>query len=214
MPLRDELGRQVARLKPDQTVIHEDCVIVDAKFGRYVEIQRGCCINNSHIGDYSYCARYADISNTDVGKFSNISSFTRIGPTDHPMNLASLHHFLYRSDDYFDGATPDEKFFEHRKSRRPEIGHDTWIGHGAVVRPEVVVGTGAIVATMAVVTRDVAPYTIVAGVPAKPIRNRFSAAIANRLMELAWWDWDHETLHDRLADFRSLPIESFLEKYE
>jgi hypothetical protein len=60
----------------------------------------------------------------------------------------------------------------------------------------------------------VAPYTVVAGIPAKPIRERFAPNIAERLMALAWWDWSHETLRDRLDDFRGLPVEAFLEKYE
>jgi hypothetical protein len=70
-----------------------------------------------------------------------------------------------------------------------------------------------VVASSAVVTKDVDPYSIVAGIPAKPIRERFPRAIADRVMELAWWDWDHETLRARLDDFRRLPIEAFLEKY-
>jgi len=71
-----------------------------------------------------------------------------------------------------------------------------------------VVGAGA------VVTKDVDPYAIVAGNPARVIRQRFPAAVARRLQRLAWWDWDHERLRAALPDFRQLSIESFLEKYE
>jgi carbonic anhydrase/acetyltransferase-like protein (isoleucine patch superfamily) len=77
----------------------------------------------------------------------------------------------------------------------------------------VTIGHGAVIAAGAVVTKDVAPYTIVAGLPATPIRKRFETPIAERLMEMAWWDWPHELLRERLPDFRSLPIEAFLEKY-
>ena len=83
-----------------------------------------------------------------------------------------------------------------------------------MIRPEVTVGDGAVVASGAVVTKDVAPYQIVAGVPARPLRERFSTGIAERLIALAWWDWDHATLRARLDDFRALPIATFLEKYE
>lgn len=197
----------------EEPLIHPDCELTECRFGRFVEIGRGARLGHVEMGDYSYCDRYADIANATVGKFANIASFSRIGPTDHPMQQASLHHFLYRSDDYWDDAGRDAAFFAHRLSRRAQIGHDTWIGHNAVVRPEVTIGHGAVVAAGAVVTKDVAPYMIVAGVPAVPLRERFAAPVAERLMALAWWDWDHATLRDRLEDFRSLPIEAFLEKY-
>ncbi|WP_372611786.1 chloramphenicol acetyltransferase [Aquicoccus sp.] len=204
----------MARLSPDTPFVHPDCEITDSRFGRYVEIGRGSRVAHSVIGDYSYCDRQADIANAEIGKFANIASFARIGPTDHPMDRASLHHFHYRSADYWDDAENDADFFARRRARIARIGHDTWIGHGAVIRPEVTIGHGAVVATLAVVTRDVAPYEIVAGIPARPIRQRIAPDIAERLIALAWWDWDHQTLRARLAEFRALPIEAFLEKYE
>jgi hypothetical protein len=66
----------------------------------------------------------------------------------------------------------------------------------------------------AVVTKDVADYTIVGGVPAKPIRRRFDEDTAAALMALAWWDWSHERLREALPDFRSLPVAAFVAKYE
>ncbi len=201
------------KLSADAPLIHSDCEIVDATFGRFTEVGRGSRIAHSRLDDYSYCDRYTDIANACIGKFSNIASFVRIGPTDHPMQRASLHHFLYRSDDYWDDADRDESFFEHRRSRRTHVGHDTWIGHGAIIRPEVTVGNGAIIAAGAVVTRDVPPYLIVAGVPATPLRERFPKPIAARLLALSWWDWDHERLRAALSDFRALSVESFLERY-
>jgi len=203
----------MARLSAETPVIHPDCQITDTRFGRFVEIGRGSRLSHAEIGDYSYCDRYADIANTTVGKFANIASFTRIGPSDHPMGNASLHHFLYRSADYWDDADHDAAFFARRGARRCVIGHDSWIGHGAIVRPEVTVGIGAVVAAGAVVTRDVAPYTIVAGVPAAPLRDRLPKAVAERLVALGWWDWDHARLRAALEDFRALPAEAFLEKH-
>jgi phosphonate metabolism protein (transferase hexapeptide repeat family) len=204
----------MARLNPDVPFLHPECELTDATFGRFVEIGRGSRVAHSHMDDYSYCERFADIANASVGKFSNIAAFVRIGATDHPMDKASQHHFHYRSGDYFDEASHDEDWFAYRRTRRAVIGHDTWLGNGAQVRPEVTIGHGAVVAGGAIVTKDVAPYMIVAGIPAVPLRARFEAGVADRMIALAWWDWPHETLHNALGDFRNLPAKAFLEKYE
>ena len=204
----------MARLTAKDPFIHPECEITDSSFGAYVEIGKGSRVNNSRFGDYSYCDRYADIANAQIGKFANIAAFARIGATDHPLHTAACHHFLYRSDDYWDNAGQDEDFFAHRRSRTAHIGHDTWIGAGAMIKPEVTLGDGAVVAAGAVVTKDVEPYTIVAGTPAKVLRVRQPPEIAERLIALAWWDWSHEDIRQALPDFRSLAAEAFLEKYE
>ena len=204
----------MARLTAKTPYVHPECEITeDSTFGAYVEIGRGSRIAHSHIGDYSYCDRQADIANAEVGKFANIASCVRIGATDHPMDKASLHHFHYRSADYFDDVEHDADWFAHRQTRRAMTGHDTWIGHGAQIRPEVTLGHGAVVAGGAIVTKDVAPYMIVAGIPAAPLRARFTPDVADRMMALAWWDWPHDRLRNALDDFRSLKAEAFLEKY-
>ncbi|MEM8790717.1 MAG: DapH/DapD/GlmU-related protein [Pseudomonadota bacterium] len=205
--------RPASKSLTEEPFVHPDCEITDSTFGRYTEIGRASRIAHSVFGDYSYCDRLANIANTRIGKFSNIASCVRIGPTDHPMDRASLHHFLYRSQDYWPDAEPDMDFFAQRASRIASIGHDTWIGHNAIIRPEITVGDGAVVAMGAIVTKDVAPYTIVAGVPAKPMRARFPSDIAERMMALAWWDWSHADLRAALGDFRALSAEAFLEKY-
>ena len=197
----------------EEPLIHPGCEVKNSTLGRYTEIGQGSLVLNSTFGDYSYCARYADIANAEIGKFANIASFARLGPTDHPMDRASLHHFLYRTADYWEDAEDDAAFFAHRASRRLTIGHDTWIGHNAIIRPEVTMGHGAVVAAGAIVTKDVPPYWIVAGVPAQPLRRRYDVKTAERMMALAWWDWDHGRIRAALEDFRGLKAEAFLEKY-
>jgi len=204
----------MARLTAEKAFIHPECEITDSQFGAFVEIGKGSRVAHSTLGDYSYCDRYADIANAQVAKFSNIAAFVRIGATDHPLQTASCHHFLYRSDDYWDDAGRDEAFFAHRRSRTARIGNDTWIGAGAMIKPEVTVGDGAVVAAGALVTKDVAPYTIVAGTPATSLRERQPREIAERLIALGWWDWDHSALRAALEDFRTLTAEAFLERYE
>lgn len=202
------------KLSPDAPFLHPGTQIANCHFGHYCEIGRGSRVLHSSFGDYSYCDQMADIANTTIGKFANIAAMTRIGPTDHPMTTASLHHFLYRSEYYWDDATPDPDFFAARAARRTVIGHDTWIGHGAIVKPDVTIGHGAIVAAGAVVTRDVADWIIVAGCPAQPLRERFAPDIGARLLALAWWDWDHDRLRRALPEFRKLPVATFLDRYE
>jgi phosphonate metabolism protein (transferase hexapeptide repeat family) len=194
-------------------LIHPTARVRNSTLGRYTELGEGALMLNSEMGDYSYAVRYADIANATIGKFANIASFVRIGATDHPMERASQHHFLYRSNDYWDDAEPDEAFFAHRASRRITIGHDTWLGHMAMVMPEVTVGHGAVIAAGAIVTKDVAPYAVVAGVPARVIRHRHPPELAERLMALSWWDWDHARLRAALEDFRHLSAEAFVEKH-
>ncbi len=203
----------MTKLSAAHALIHPDCVVTNSAFGAYCEVGTASRISNCTFDDYAYCDRFSDIANTTIGKFANIAAMTRIGPTDHPMDHASLHHFLYRSSYYWDDAADDPDFFAARAARRTVIGPDTWIGHGAIIKPDVTIGAGAVVASGAVVTKDVAPYMIVAGLPATPLRPRFAPAISDRLMTLAWWDWSHDRLRSALQDFRSLRAEAFLEKY-
>lgn len=204
----------MARLRAEEPVIQDGCAIMESTFGGYVEIGAGSRVAYSEFGDYSYCDRSCDIANATIGKFSNIASFVRIGATDHPLHTATLHHFLYRSGDYWDEAEHDAAFFEHRRARRAYVGHDTWIGHGAMIKPEVTVGHGAVIAAGAIVTKEVEPYVIVAGNPARVLRRRQPEDVAARLIALGWWDWDHDRLREALPDFRELPALDFLAKYE
>ena len=202
------------KLSATEPLIHAGAQVVNSTLRGWVEIGEGARVLNSTFEDYAYCDRYADIANTTVGRFANIAAMTRIGPTDHPFAHAAQHHFLYRSSYYWDDVADDADFFAARAARRTMLGADCWIGHGAIIKPEVTVGIGAIVASGAVVTKDIAPFMIVAGCPAQPLRARFSDAVIARLLALAWWDWEHDALRAALMDFRSLKAEAFLEKYE
>lgn len=171
----------------------------------------GTTLIESTFGDYSYTAGWASIIYSDVGKFANIAAMVRINPGNHPMDWVSMHHMQYRRRQYLFGDDDDPTFFDWRRSKKCILGHDVWIGHAAIVLPGVRIGNGAVVGAGSIVTKDVAPYTIVAGNPAKPIRRRFPESLAHRIEAIAWWDWDHETLRQRLPEFRE--PESFVAKY-
>ena len=195
-------------------VIHPTASVRDATLGRYTEIGARTSFVESTMGDYSYVVNDSNIIYTTIGKFCSIAAMTRINPGNHPMQRASQSHFTYRASAYFEDAEDDAAFFDWRRSTPVTIGHDVWIGHGAIILPGRDIGTGAVVAGGAIVTKDVAPYTIVGGNPARVIRPRFPAGIAQRLMALGWWDWEHARLRAALEDFRTLSVQGFLDRYE
>lgn len=201
------------RLGP-QATIDPTASITRSTLGRYTEVGARTKLLEVELGDYSYVVNDSNIAYAKIGRFTSIAAMTRINPGNHPMERASQSHFTYRTSAYFDDAEDEPDFFAWRRAQPVTIGHDVWIGHGAIVLPGRSVGDGAVIAAGAVVTKDVAPYTIVAGVPARPVRERFPPAIAARLTALAWWDWENARLRAALDDFRALPVEAFLEKHE
>lgn len=197
-----------------QPFLHPNTTVRNSRLGAFVEIGEGSNILESEMGDYSYTARYADIAYSVLGKFVNVAAFTRLNPGEHPYHRASLHHFMYRSSYFWPDEQDEQAVFDWRRSRPVRVGHDTWIGHGAIVMKGVTIGDGAIIGAQSVVTKDVAPYAVVAGAPARFIKWRHPRDIADRLQALAWWDWSHEEIRAALPDFRSLSAEAFLERYE
>jgi phosphonate metabolism protein (transferase hexapeptide repeat family) len=197
-----------------EPTIDPSAKLKDVKLGAFTEVGARTILQEVSMDDYSYVVNDAQITYTSIGKFCSIAAMTRINPGNHPMHRATQAHFTYRASAYFEGEADDAGFFAWRRAHHIHIGHDVWIGHGAIVLPGRNIGTGAVIAAGAIVTKDVPAYTIVAGNPARAIKQRFPEAIADRLARLKWWDWNHEALRLALPDFRELPIEQFLEKYE
>ena len=195
-------------------LIHPGASVTASTLGRYTEVAERTSLTEVDLGDYSYIMSDCQIIYAAIGKFCSIASHARIHPVNHPMHRASQSHFTYRAADYFEGESHEAGFFDWRRAQRVEIGHDVWVGHGAIVLAGRKVGSGAVLAAGAVITKDVAPYCIVGGNPARHLKRRFQPAIGDRLERLAWWDWDHDKLQKSLDDFRTLPIEAFLEKHE
>ncbi len=130
------------RLSPDGAVIHPGCLVVNSTFAPWTEVGEGSA-SSTPLSSLRLLRPPLRHRQHTVGKFANIAAMTRIGPTDHPMANASLHHFLYRSTNYWDDIPDDAEFMAHRASRRTVIGPDTWLGHGVIVKPEVTIGAGA-----------------------------------------------------------------------
>ena len=193
--------------------VHPTATVDDTHLGKWTEVGARSSVIESTLGDYSYVMNDCDLIYSEIGKFCSVASHCRINPGNHPLQRAALHHFTYRSRQ-FDLGDDDIEFFNWRRSSPVLLGNDVWLGHGAVLLPGITVGNGAAIAAGAVVSKDVSPFTIVAGVPASPIRQRFPDWVADALQRINWWDWDQGLLKERLEDFRRLEADAFARKYD
>lgn len=195
-------------------VIDSTAEVKNSVLGKWTAVGARTLVTETIVGDYSYVMNNCDLIYTEIGKFCSIASQTRINPGNHPLWRATLHHFTYRSRSYRLGAEDENDFFDWRRSHKVIIEHDVWIGHGAILLPGVRIGIGAVIGAGAVVTKDVPPFTIVAGVPAKVLRRRLTLEVEAALMRVRWWEWPHEKISDALVDFRKLDAAAFAAKYD
>jgi phosphonate metabolism protein (transferase hexapeptide repeat family) len=193
--------------------IHPTARVSDSTLGAWTEVGARTTISETVMGDYSYVVNDSSIIYATIGRFCSIAAQTRINPGNHPLGRAALHHFTYRAAKYELGED-EPAFFDWRRASHVTLGHDVWVGHGATILPGVTIGTGAAIGAGAVVSKDVPDFAVVAGVPAKVIRFRFTAEVQAALLRIAWWSWPHEVLAERLADFRALGADAFCEKYD
>ncbi len=200
------------KMLSEKPTVHPTATLVDTSLGAWTEVGARVSLTETVMGEGSYVVHDSEIIYTEIGRYCSIAAYSRINPGNHPLERAALHHFTYRSRQFGMGDD-DTAFFDWRRSQKVTLGGDVWIGHGAVILPGVEIGTGAVVAASAVVTKDVAPFTIVTGVPARPLRPRFSKTVQKGLLDIAWWDWPRPQLKAALADLRALSAEQFVEKY-
>ncbi|MBZ9799524.1 DapH/DapD/GlmU-related protein [Mesorhizobium sp. ES1-4] len=200
--------------KDPEPRIHPTAEMKGCRLGRYAAIGERVVLREVVVGDFSYFERHAEAIYTTIGKFCSIAANSRINALEHPIERLTQHKVSYRPNEYFRWLGVDAAFRERRRSKAVTIGHDVWIGHGAVILPGIAIGNGAVIGANAVVTRNVPSYTIVAGVPAAPLRPRFPQAVAARIEALAWWDWPVEKLARAVPDMQALPIEAFLDRWE
>lgn len=182
---------------------------------------------NIEVGEYSYysgfyhgrhfeehCVRYLDENRDDVdklkiGKFCSIASgvaFMMAGNQGHRHDWISAYPFFYSK---FEGSIDG-----HKCKGDTVVGNDVWIGTDAIIMAGVKIGDGAVIAARAVVTKDVKPYSIVAGNPARKIKQRFDDDKINMLLDMKWWDWDINIIKKSAKYFCSDDIDSLYERFK
>jgi len=167
------------------------------------KVESGCTVVASSIARHSFCGYDCSILNCDIGSFCSLASRVTIGGVAHPIDFVSTSPaFLSHKDSI------KQKFAHHSylPTIRTMIGNDVWIGEGAYIKAGVSVGHGAIVGMGSVVTKDVAPYAIVAGNPARLIRMRFDQETVDALLAMAWWDMGDDELR-RVSQYFNNPRE-------
>ena len=166
--------------------------IKDSNIDKTSVVYWGCNIYNTSVERYSYICHDSQIVNCDIGPFCSISDHVFIGGVEHPMEWVSTSPVFQRVK--HSGPTKRFALYDLPVVKRTVIGCDVWIGHGATIKQGVKIGHGAVVGSNAVVTKDVPPYAIVGGAPAKVLKYRFDNDTILALLKSEWWNMEDDKI--------------------
>lgn len=172
-----------------------------SKVSKKARVWHHAFVLHSYVDDYSYIGPNTRVIYAHIGKFCSIAGDCKVGMGTHSLNFASSSS-VFTSAKNGTGQiwTKNNSFKEHKKVI---IGHDVWIGQNVLIVGGVKIGTGAVIGAGAVVTKDVEPYTIVGGVPARVIRKRFTESEINILLKSEWWSLEDKVLKNNIDLFQS-----------
>lgn len=177
---------------------------IDTSFEEYVSVGERSVLYRTRMGRFSYCGSNCQIAHCQVGRFCSIGSNVRTGLWKHPVaSNVSTHPVFYSSlgqasGEIWGGELEIEEF------AFTTIGSDVWIGDNVLIMGGITIGDGAVVGAGAIVTKNVAPYTVCAGVPAKPLRTRFCQEEVELLLRIRWWDWPVEKIKENRVAFSDI----------
>lgn len=163
----------------------------DCDIHKLSKIESGCNMVNVQMDKHSFCGYNCEMINVKIGSFSSIANGVIIGGEMHPIDWVSTSPVFYEGKDSI-----HTKYSEHKreKSLITTVGHDVWIGQNCLIKQGVKIGNGAVIGMGSVVTKDVLPYSVVAGNPSKLIKMRYNAEIITNLEKLEWWTFGDEEL--------------------
>lgn len=182
-------------------VLHEGAAFTDeCIIGPHCVLFRDAFLDHTVLGSYSYLQSASVATNADIGPFCSIGSSVTIGLAAHPTTLLSTSPVFYDPQQPLPAFLTDRVLHE-ATAPRTTIGADVWIGQGAMIKAGLTIGVGAVIGAGAVVTRDVEPYQIVGGNPARVIRARFADDLVTRLVTSRWWECQPAVLRDLSKTF-------------
>ena len=183
---------------------------LNSKLGRYSRIYPFTKVSDTQIGAYTYISYGCIINNCQIGNYSSIARGVKIGLGKHPANFISTSPIFYSLNN------PLKKFFvksqKFTEFERTTIGNDVLIGVNVVILDGLTIGDGAIIGANAVVTKDIPPFAIAVGSPAKIIRYRFSEENMQKLLSIKWWNKDISELENVKDLFQAEANDSFIDK--
>ena len=174
-------------------------------FGLYNTLQNNVSLVDVELGNFTYISFRTTIAKTKIGKFCSIGPDCKIGLGKHPSNtFVSTHPIFFSTIKQVQISFADKNYFS--ESDNIVIGNDVWIGANSVILDGVNISNGVIVAAGSVVTKDIPPYAIVGGVPAKIIKYRFDKEQIDKLLKLKWWDMSLEYFQKNFQDFHNVDL--------
>jgi acetyltransferase-like isoleucine patch superfamily enzyme len=175
------------------------CINEYSEIAPNVHLLSNCTINSTRIESYTYIGNNCIIQNTSIGKFCSIAPDVFIGLGKHPIECFSTSPLFYRTNNQLKIQLVDSNstFLEYEHI---QIGNDVWIGARAIILDGLSIGHGAIIAANSVVTKDVPPYAIVGGIPAKIIKYRFSNEKIEQILRTVWWNWDISIIKQNIME--------------